>query len=128
VIAEMLGLMLMSMGGVGLWTLRVTFAAQDRRAIASGTAALEAVVFALSYSQLLSSLDELHRLVGYAVGVAIGTYVGMCLARRTPRSHRRAVPDGRGPATPQDSLRSSPRLHRPNPSRSLHPSPTRTSR
>lgn len=127
-IAETLALMLMSMGGVGLWTLRVTFAAEDRRAVASGTAALEAVVFAVSFSQLLSGLDELHRLVGYAVGVAIGTYAGMCGARHLPRSQRRAEPDGSSPrhasGLPQTAATTPPTI----PVTITTPHPTRTPR
>lgn len=80
-IVETLSLMLMSMGSVGLWTLRVTMAARDRRAVASGVAAIEAVVFALSFSQLLTDLDQIHRLAGYSTGVAIGTYAGMSVSQ-----------------------------------------------
>lgn len=92
-LAETLTLMLMSMGSVGLWTLRVMMAAHDRRFIASGVAALEAVVFALSFSQLLGNLDQVHRLAGYSAGVALGTFAGMCLSQHLPSGRRHVAAD-----------------------------------
>lgn len=99
-VVESLTLMLMSMGSVGLWTLRVTMAAHDRRIVAAAVAAVESIVFAVSFSQLVADLEQIHRLVGYSSGVAIGTYAGMVISRHVPPARPAPRPsrqDCRGP-------------------------------
>lgn len=75
----------MAMGSVGLWTLRVTFAARGRKLLGAAVAAVEAVVFAMAFSNLAASLDAPVRVIGYALGVAVGTVLGLYLDERTSR-------------------------------------------
>ena len=77
--ADALTLMVLAVGGVGLWTLRVALAASRRKLLTSGVAAIEAVVFVVSFSRLAADLDRPARLVGYAVGVALGTMIGLAV-------------------------------------------------
>ena len=76
----------MAMGSVGLWTLRVTFAARGRKLLGAAVAAVEAVVFAMAFSNLTASLDAPVRVIGYAIGVAVGTVLGLSLDERASRS------------------------------------------
>jgi uncharacterized protein YebE (UPF0316 family) len=50
-------------------------------------AAVEAVIYVLSFSQLLTDLGSPGRLMGYAAGVAVGTAVGLVLDDKTTRGH-----------------------------------------
>ena len=67
---------------VGLWTLRVALAARGRRGPSAIVAAVEAVVFALVFSSLVSDLGSWDRVVGYGVGVALGTVGGLIVSDR----------------------------------------------
>ena len=69
----------MALGSVGLWTLRVAFAARGRKVLGAGTAAVEAVVFAIAFSNLAANLDSPIRVLGYAIGVAGGTLLGLAV-------------------------------------------------
>ncbi|HEX2192196.1 MAG TPA: DUF5698 domain-containing protein [Acidimicrobiales bacterium] len=86
----------MALVNVGLWTLRVAFAARGRKLLGAGVAALEAVVFAVAFSSLAASLDAPVRVVGYGLGVAAGTLVGLTLDERASRgkSEIQVVVDG----------------------------------
>jgi uncharacterized protein YebE (UPF0316 family) len=75
----------MALGSVGLWTLRVAFAARGRKLLGAAVAALEAVVFAVAFSSLAASLDAPVRIIGYALGVAVGTLLGIYLDERASR-------------------------------------------
>jgi uncharacterized protein YebE (UPF0316 family) len=80
-------LMALAIASVGLWTLRVTVAAQGRKGLGSVVAAVEAIVFAVTFSNLVTDLHRPGRLFGYAVGVAIGTAFGLeATERLTQRS------------------------------------------
>lgn len=76
-VVEPLVMMLLAMGSVGLWTMRVTISAQGRKALGSTVAALEAVVFAVAFSHLVTDIGRPDRMAGYAVGVALGTLIGL---------------------------------------------------
>lgn len=80
------GLAIVSTVSVGLWTLRVTLAARGRRTAASGTASVEALLFALAFSRVLEALEDPVRVVGYAAGVAAGTFVGLTFEARWEQS------------------------------------------
>ena len=67
---------------VGLWTLRVALAARGRRGLSAVVAAVEAVVFALVFSSLISDLSSWDRIVGYGIGVAVGTVGGLIVSDR----------------------------------------------
>ena len=67
---------------VSLWTLRVALTARNRRVLAAVTASVEATIFALAFSRLLTSLDSASQVIAYAVGVGIGTLVGLTINER----------------------------------------------
>lgn len=79
----------MALGSVGLWTLRVAFAARGRKVLGAGTAAVEAVVFAIAFSNLAANLDSPIRVLGYAIGVAGGTLLGLAVDEWTSRGAER---------------------------------------
>jgi uncharacterized protein YebE (UPF0316 family) len=89
----MAGLALVS---VGLWTLRVALTASGRRLPGAAVAALEASVFAMVFGSLVSDLDRPARIGGYAVGVALGTVLGISADKRMSRgrSEVRILVDG----------------------------------
>jgi uncharacterized protein YebE (UPF0316 family) len=72
---------------VGMWTLRVAVAARGLKLAGAAIAATEAVVFALTFSRLVTDLGSPGRLLGYAAGVAAGTAVGLAINDRTARGH-----------------------------------------
>jgi uncharacterized protein YebE (UPF0316 family) len=86
---------------VGLWTLRVALAARGRRLAASGTASVEALLFVLAFGRVVDALDDPVRLLGYALGVAAGTFAGLTLEARSERRRvaHATAPVGR-PAAP----------------------------
>lgn len=100
---QMTGLALVS---VGLWTLRVALTARGRRIAGALTAAVEASVFALVFASLVSDLDEPGRIGGYALGVAVGTLLGISADKRMSRgqSNLRVVVEGSAAAL-LDALR-----------------------
>jgi len=96
-IVTMFGLAVIS---VGMWTLRVTVAASGRRSASSMVAALEAVVFVLTFSHLVSDLTSPIRLASYAAGVAAGTAVGLYVHDRTARREVEIQIVAPGPSNP----------------------------
>jgi uncharacterized protein YebE (UPF0316 family) len=76
---EMTGLAMMS---VGLWTLRVALTARGRKLAGSITAAIEALVFLFAFSSVMKDMDAIERVVGYAIGVGLGTLLGVFLDER----------------------------------------------
>ncbi|WP_052666867.1 DUF5698 domain-containing protein [Nitriliruptor alkaliphilus] len=85
---------------VSLWTLRVALAARGRRVASAIVAGGEAVLFVVVFSRLLDSLGDPVRLAGYAVGVGLGTLVGLTADERLSggQSEIRLVVSG--PGTP----------------------------
>jgi hypothetical protein len=75
----------MALVSVGLWTVRVTLAARGRKLSGAATAAAEAVVFAVAFSNLATRLDAPVSVLGYALGVAAGTLLGLHVDERTSR-------------------------------------------
>ena len=90
---QMAGLAIVS---VSLWTLRVALTARGRRIAGAVTAGMEAVVFVLVFSRAAADLARVELLLGYAVGVAIGTLVGVALDERLSagQSEVRVVTEG----------------------------------
>lgn len=64
---------------VALWTVRVAFTSRGRKLLGSGVAAIEATVFAVAFSRLLSGIDSPHQVIAYGAGVAAGTMVGLLI-------------------------------------------------
>ncbi|MEM8926432.1 MAG: DUF5698 domain-containing protein [Actinomycetota bacterium] len=67
----------LAMLSVSLWTARVALTAQRRRLAATAIAAIEATVFAVVFSRLLTGLDNPYGIAGYAIGVAAGTALAL---------------------------------------------------
>ena len=90
---KMAGLAVVS---VGLWTLRVAITARGRRLAGSLTAGVEAIVFLLVFSRVAADLQAVERLIGYALGVAVGSLAGMYLDERLSagQSEIRLVTEG----------------------------------
>ena len=76
------GMALLAVASVGLWTLRVALTARGRKSIAAITAAVEALVFAVAFTNVAAHLDSPARIAGYAAGVAIGTTLGLIVDHR----------------------------------------------
>jgi uncharacterized protein YebE (UPF0316 family) len=91
---QMAGLAFVS---VALWTLRVALTARGRRVAGSITAGLEAIVFVLAFSRVAADLEAIERILGYSIGVAMGTFVGVVLdeALSAGQSELRIVTEGR---------------------------------
>jgi uncharacterized protein YebE (UPF0316 family) len=77
----------LAMLSVGMWTLRVTVAARGLKLAGAGIAAAEALVFALTFSHLVTDLSSPSRLVAYGAGVAAGTALGLSVNDRTTHGH-----------------------------------------
>jgi uncharacterized protein YebE (UPF0316 family) len=89
------GLALLS---VSLWTGRVALTAQGRKAASALMAAVEATVFVVAFSRLLSGLDSPARIVAYATGVAGGTLLALVIdGAVNPQIVKVDIVDGNGP-------------------------------
>jgi Domain of unknown function (DUF5698) len=64
---------------VGVFHLRVALAGRGRRSGATALGAVNAVISVAALGQVLTNLDRPLNVVGYAVGVSIGVYLG-CVA------------------------------------------------
>jgi uncharacterized protein YebE (UPF0316 family) len=98
---------LLAITSVGLWTLRVALTARGRRAVAATVAAVEAVVFAVAFTNVAAHLDSPIRIAGYAGGVAFGTVLGLTADRRVSAgvSEVDIVVPGRGGHTTEELRR-----------------------
>ena len=81
-IVAAVGMGLLAIASVGLWTLRVALTARGRTGIGAGVAAVEAVVFAVAFTNVAAHLDSPARIAGYAAGVALGTMLGLTVDHR----------------------------------------------
>ncbi len=97
-LVHLVGLALLATANVGLWTVRVALSAAGRRLAASAVAAAEALLFALVFASVVTSLDAPLRVLAYAVGVGAGTLVGIVVDERLTggQSLVTAVVDGDG--------------------------------
>ena len=87
----------LAMASVGLWSLRVALAAKGRKAAGAVVAAAEAIVVALAFTHVASGLDAPERVAAYAVGVAVGTILGLAVDERLAGVVR--APSGRAGAS-----------------------------
>lgn len=83
-ITTMFGLAMLS---VSLWTYRVSITARGLKLASASMAAVEAVVYVLSFSELITDLGSPGRIMGYAAGVAVGTAIGLVVDERSVRGH-----------------------------------------
>jgi uncharacterized protein YebE (UPF0316 family) len=70
------GLALLS---VSLWTGRVALTAKGRKTASALVAAVEATIFVVAFSRLLTGLDSPIRVAAYAAGVAGGTFLALAI-------------------------------------------------
>ena len=78
-VVELVALAALAVLSVGLWTLRVAVTARGNPLLGATLAAIEATVFIVAVSKLLTDFDSPARIAAYGVGVAVGTLIGMRL-------------------------------------------------
>lgn len=61
---------------VGLSTVRIVFLGRGRRVPAAALGFAEATVWVLAFTRVLDGIDDPARIVAFAAGFAVGTYVG----------------------------------------------------
>ena len=87
---------------VAVWQVRVALATRGRKRVAAALGAVNAVLSVVALGQVVTNLDRPANVAGYAVGVALGVYLGVVADGRfagDPVEHRVVVPgDGSGPA------------------------------
>jgi uncharacterized protein YebE (UPF0316 family) len=87
---------------VAVWQVRVALAIRGRKRIASVLGFVNAVISVVALGQVVTNLDRPLNVIGYAVGVALGVYVGVVADGRfadDPVEYRVVLPnDGVAPA------------------------------
>jgi len=87
---------------VAVWQVRVALATRGRKRIAALLGAINAVISVVALGQVVTNLDRPENVAGYALGVAVGVYVGVVADGRLagdPVEYRVVLPgDGTGPA------------------------------
>lgn len=64
---------------VSIGTLRIVFLVRGKRLVAACLAFVESMIWLVAAAQVLQSLDSPYKLVAYAAGYAVGTYIGTAL-------------------------------------------------
>ncbi len=62
---------------VAVWQVRVALSTRGRKRIAAALGAVNAVLSVVAISQVVTNLDRPANIAGYAIGVAIGVYLGV---------------------------------------------------
>ena len=62
---------------VAVWQVRVALATRGRKRAAAGLGFVNAVISVVALGQVVTHLDRVANVAGYAVGVALGVYVGV---------------------------------------------------
>ncbi len=87
---------------VAVWQVRVALATRGRKRIAAPLGAINAVISVVALGQVVTNLDRPENVAGYALGVAVGVYVGVAADGRfagDPVEYRVVLSDdGAGPA------------------------------
>jgi uncharacterized protein YebE (UPF0316 family) len=87
---------------VAVWQVRVALATRGRKRSAAVLGAVNAVMSVVALAQVVTNLDRPANVAGYALGVAVGVYLGVVAdgrLAREPVEYRIVVPgDGVGPA------------------------------
>ncbi len=92
---ETLAMAALSSAGVGLWTLRVAVAARGLKTLCALVASAEALLFAVTFSRLVSDLATPGRIFGYLLGVAAGSVAGLWIDDRVGRQVHSSAPERR---------------------------------
>ena len=87
---------------VAVWQVRVALATRGRKRSAAVLGAVNAVLSVAAIGQVVTNLDRPANIAGYAVGVAVGVYLGVIADARfagDPVEYRIVLPgNGNGPA------------------------------
>jgi uncharacterized protein YebE (UPF0316 family) len=97
-LVDVAAMILLATASVGLWTLRVAVTAKGRKTAAATVAAIEAVVFLVAFSRAVAGLTSPERVGAYAVGVGLGTLLGLAVDRRLNPRHAQVEVVAPGPA------------------------------
>ena len=79
---------------VAVWQVRVALATRGRKRVAAVLGAVNAVLSVVALGQVVTNLDRPANVAGYAVGVALGVYLGVVADGRfagEPVEHRVVV-------------------------------------
>lgn len=80
---------------VAVWQFRVALATRGRKRIAAVLGAVNAVISVVALGQVVTNLDRPANVAGYALGVAVGVYLGVAVDGRLagdPVEHRVVLP------------------------------------
>ncbi|HWB89634.1 MAG TPA: DUF5698 domain-containing protein [Acidimicrobiia bacterium] len=61
---------------VGIATVRIVVLGRGRRGLAAGLGFVEAIVWVVAVARVLDGIDDPARMIAFAAGFAIGTYLG----------------------------------------------------
>jgi len=91
---------LMRVGDMTLDTLRMLMVMRSRKGLAWLLGFFQSLIFVLAISSVLSNLDNLLNIIGYAAGFATGNVVGMWIEERLAigHTHLQIVSSRRGSA------------------------------
>jgi uncharacterized protein YebE (UPF0316 family) len=67
---------------VAVWQVRVALSTRGRKRIAAALGAVNAVLSVVAISQVVTNLDRPANIAGYAIGVAVGVYLGVVVDGR----------------------------------------------
>jgi uncharacterized protein YebE (UPF0316 family) len=83
---------------VAVWQLRVALATRGRKNSAATLGAVNAVLSVVALAQVVTHLERPANVAGYAVGVAVGVYLGVVADQRLTREplQYRVLVDGDG--------------------------------
>jgi len=74
-------------GDMSLDTIRVLFVVRGRKGLAWVLGFFQALIFVVAISSVLSNLNNLFNVLGYAAGFATGNVVGMLIEERMALGH-----------------------------------------
>ena len=66
---------------VSLGTLRIGFLVRGQRLFAGAFGFVESLVWLVAVSQVITNLDSVYKMIGYAAGYAVGTMLGVSIEK-----------------------------------------------
>lgn len=75
-IADLLLIVALRTLDVGISTVRIVVLGRGRRGLAAGLGFVEAIVWVVAVARVLDGIDDPARMVAFAAGFALGTYLG----------------------------------------------------